>query len=76
MPIIDGYECARLIRSQQLQSLPPPYIIAVTANAMGEDKLKAQAAGMNDFCLKPVTLTCLKQTFTNATQYFQMFRKN
>jgi hypothetical protein len=42
---------------------------------MDEDKLKAQAAGMNDFCLKLVTLTCLKQTFTNATQYFQMFSK-
>jgi CheY-like chemotaxis protein len=65
-----------LIRSQQIQSLPPPYIIAVTANAMDEDRHKAQAAGMNDFCLKPITLTSLKQTFTNATQYFQMFSKN
>jgi CheY-like chemotaxis protein len=75
MPIVDGYECARLIRSQQIPSLPPPYIIAVTANSMDEDKHKAQAAGMDDFCLKPITLTCLKQTFTNATKYFQKFSK-
>ena len=53
MPEIDGQEATRIIRqSMEIQ----PIIIAMTANAMKEDKDDCLAAGMNDFLSKPVKL--------------------
>ncbi len=52
MPVMDGYEATRQIRSdQKFQELP---IIAMTANIMEEDLKKAEAAGMNDHIGKPI----------------------
>jgi CheY-like chemotaxis protein len=53
MPEMDGLEATRLIR-QQLQI--QPIIIAMTANAMSEDKDECLNAGMDDFLSKPVKL--------------------
>jgi len=51
MPEMDGLEASGLIRkSIQVQ----PIIIAMTANAMQEDKEECRRAGMNDFLSKPV----------------------
>jgi PAS domain S-box-containing protein len=53
MPIMDGYEAAREIRSWEdpyFQNIP---IIALTAEAMTEIKEQAFASGMNDFITKP-----------------------
>jgi CheY-like chemotaxis protein len=61
MPEMDGFEATRVIRKQE-QSLrqtggKPPHlpIIAMTANAMQEDRDRCQAVGMDDFLSKPVT---------------------
>jgi len=52
MPVIDGYEATRKIRSQEkLKDLP---IIAMTANAMKQDIEKVLEVGMNDHIAKPV----------------------
>lgn len=52
MPVMDGYEATRLIRSQaKYKDLP---IIAMTANAMVSDREDAEAAGMNDHVSKPI----------------------
>ncbi|MDG6773243.1 response regulator [Thiomicrorhabdus sp. ZW0627] len=52
MPVMDGYEAARNIRSELgLKNLP---IIALTANAMLDDRQKAIDAGMNDYIAKPI----------------------
>lgn len=52
MPVMDGIEATRKIRQLPgYESLP---IIAVTANAFPEDRLKCIEAGMNDFLPKPV----------------------
>ncbi len=53
MPEIDGQEATRIIRqSMEIQ----PIIIAMTANAMKEDKDDCLKAGMDDFLSKPVKL--------------------
>ena len=51
MPIMGGLEASRRIRAMPgLSDLP---VIAITANAMNEDRLHCLAAGMNDFISKP-----------------------
>jgi len=51
MPEMDGLEATRIIRKwMEVQ----PVIIAMTANAMQEDKEECEKAGMNDFLSKPV----------------------
>ncbi len=66
MPIMDGYAASQAIRDgeagEQNKNIP---IIALTANAMLEDKEKCYAAGMNDFITKPVKIDVLK-TVLNA----------
>ncbi len=52
MPEIDGLEAARRLRAGGAPA-HRPWIIALTANAMADDRGKALAAGMNDFLTKP-----------------------
>jgi len=52
MPVMDGYAATRAIRRQaRWRDLP---VIAMTANAMVEDRDRALAAGMNDHIAKPI----------------------
>jgi len=50
MPNMDGYEATRTIRMNDI-TIP---IIALTANSLSEEKTKAESAGMNHFCTKPL----------------------
>lgn len=57
MPVMDGYQATRLLRQRpQLHQLP---IVAMTANAMDEDRQACLAAGMNEHIGKPFNLTDL-----------------
>jgi len=58
MPILDGYEATRQIRSLPTESGRTP-IIAVTASAMKSDPQRCQAAGMDDYLAKPLSLMTL-----------------
>ena len=52
MPVMDGYEATRRIRAQErYRDLP---ILAMTANAMESDRIRAAEAGMNDQIIKPI----------------------
>src|SRR6185437_7237860 len=52
MPVMDGIEATRIIRSNpRYESLP---IIAMTANAMASDRMLCLEAGMNDHIAKPI----------------------
>lgn len=52
MPDMDGIEATRLIRGLG-SAITQPYVIAVTANVMREDRERCDAAGMDAFLAKP-----------------------
>ncbi|RQO63545.1 hypothetical protein DBR47_03195 [Paucibacter sp. KBW04] len=60
MPVMDGYTAATRIRAQpELAHIP---IIAMTANAMSQEREKVLAAGMNDHIAKPLNLELMFST--------------
>jgi CheY-like chemotaxis protein len=56
MPEIDGLEATRLVRKQQVWQ---PKIVAMTANAMAEDREACLKAGMDNYISKPFDLDTL-----------------
>ncbi|MDR3797843.1 MAG: response regulator [Terracidiphilus sp.] len=63
MPVMDGIEAARRIRSldSAVRNHQVP-IVAMTANAMESDWRSCIAVGMNDFVVKPVSVATLRDT--------------
>lgn len=66
MPEMDGLAATQHIRRQ----IPPerqPYIIALTASAMAEDRERCLNAGMDDYLAKPVRINLLNQALRKAS---------
>ena len=59
MPVMNGYEVAKLIRSLDREDAKTIPIIAMTANAFIEDRLRAKEAGMDEHISKPVDMKLL-----------------
>ncbi|WP_374583579.1 PAS domain-containing protein [Pseudoduganella sp.] len=61
MPVMDGFRATEAIRAIGLRSLP---IIAMTANAMPEDRVRAMEAGVDAHVAKPIDVDELIATLT------------
>ena len=59
MPVMNGYEATKMIRSLDREDAKEVPIIAMTANAFTEDRIKAKAAGMDEHVAKPVDVELL-----------------
>ena len=59
MPVMNGYEAAKTIRSLNREDAKTIPIIAMTANAFTEDRIKAKEAGMDEHVAKPVDMELL-----------------
>ena len=54
MPVMNGYEAAKMIRTLDRDDAKTVPIIAMTANAFTEDRLKSKESGMNEHIAKPI----------------------
>ena len=59
MPVMNGYEATKMIRSLDREDAKVGPIIAMTANAFTEDRLRAKEAGMDEHIAKPIDVKLL-----------------
>ncbi len=67
MPVLDGFETTRQVRSAG-DGQSQPWIIALTANAMAEDRRRCEEVGMDDFVVKPVQPATLAAALERARE--------
>ena len=68
MPVMNGYEATKLIRSLDREDARMIPIIAMTANAFTEDRLRAKEAGMDEHIPKPVDVKLLLKVIHKLTE--------
>ena len=68
MPVMNGYEAARAIRSTKRPDAKSIPVIAMTADAFEEDMRRAKDAGMDDYLAKPVDANKVYAALTRAFQ--------
>lgn len=76
MPEMDGYEATANIRKGGLAVPPHIPIIAMTANAMKEERERCLQAGMDDYISKPFALPKLAELLQNWTDHLAAKKKN
>ncbi len=65
MPVMDGYQATRKIRSLDRKDLSEIPIIALTANVLDEDKKEALSNGMNAHITKPLDVKAMCEVLSN-----------
>ncbi len=67
MPVMDGYEATRRIRTDEQRAGTRSVIVALTADALASDQARCIEAGMDDFITKPVSSARLSATIERWT---------
>lgn len=73
MPVMNGLEATRQIRKLKIH--PQPKIVAMTAHAMGEDKIKCMEAGMDDYLTKPIRFDQVKEVLKKKRKQGEVLPK-
>ena len=68
MPVMDGHEATRRIRSLEDKELAKVPVVAMTANAFDEDRKAAKECGMNGFISKPINMQEVVQALRMCLQ--------
>ena len=68
MPVMDGHEATRKIRSLENKVLAKVPVVAMTANAFDEDRKAAKECGMNGFISKPINMQEVVQALRMCLQ--------
>ena len=71
MPVMNGYEAAKMIRSLDREDAKVIPIVAMTANAFTEDKMRAKEAGMDEHIAKPVDRKLLVKVINELVKHNQ-----
>ena len=71
MPVMNGYEAAKMIRSLDREDAKVIPIIAMTANAFTEDKMRVKEAGMDEHIAKPVDGKLLVKAINELVKHNQ-----
>ena len=67
MPVLDGFETAKILKQKTKKGeIDDIKIFACTAYVQKSDEVKAQEAGMDDFCTKPINFAAVKEKLTAA----------
>ena len=66
MPVMNGYEATKAIRSLPSKELASVPIIAMTANAFAEDVQAAKNAGMDGHIAKPINISTVLNTIASV----------
>ena len=69
MPVMNGYEAAKRIRSLDREDAKSIPIIAMTANAFTEDRIRAKEAGMDEHVAKPIDVELLIKVIHNLVKH-------
>lgn len=70
MPEMDGLQSTRLLHAKKSTG-KRPYIIAVTANAMHDDRQTCLNAGMDDYISKPIRMEELRKALSKAPRLLE-----
>ena len=68
MPVMNGYEAAKAIRSSNREDLAVIPIVAMTADAFADDIRKSEEAGMNAHISKPIDIEKLEDALQTWIQ--------
>lgn len=76
MPVLNGYDATREIRSCGMERIDELPIIAMTADAFAEDARQARLAGMNGHLAKPISMEQLKKELSGCLAWKRRMRKD
>lgn len=74
MPVMNGYEATKMIRSLDRKDAKKISIIAMTANAFTEDRIRAKEAGMDEHLSKPIVIDEVIRTILRCVHFDKEFQ--